>query len=204
MELSRQEIIDMIADLEWKQFDKTKNEGARASCQDDPETFFIMRKSQYMAWPDELLEMYLGDIHGAKEACWNLITEKYARMMESTAPDRYEQLKDSLPERSDVRKQIAEQIISIQVGWMEDFASRYPRMARNARSIHTYEDSAYNTSYETYLRGELGTYSDETFKMYGQFIAGLAKQGLNLADMIMTNTAKLYGYKSLDDAEKEF
>ena len=84
---------------------------------------------------------------------------------------------------------------------MEEFAAKYPKAAGNARSIHTAEDTPFNTSYETYLRGELSTYSDMTLDLYGRFIAGLCQKGENLAKLIMTNTALLYGYESLDDLE---
>ena len=85
---------------------------------------------------------------------------------------------------------------------MEQFAEEYPYMASNSRSIRTSEDSPFNTSYETYLRGELSTYSHETLKMYGSFVVKLARAGENLAKMIMTNTALLYGYESLEHAEE--
>ena len=75
-------------------------------------------------------------------------------------------------------------------------------MAGNARSIRTSEDKVFNTSYETYLRGELGTYSEKMLMLYGRFVAQLAKEGKNLAKMTMENTAKLYGYESLELAEK--
>lgn len=201
-DFNRDEVIAEIVEAEWKQFDKVKNEGGRADCQDDWNTFSIMRKSQYMAWPNQLLSSYLSDLKTAKANGWNLIMEKYARMMKSTAPDKYRDLEDKLPVRSEQREAIMEEIISIQVTWMEAFAMEYPKMAGNARSIHTSEDSAYNTSYETYLRGELGTYSEETFVLYGRFITELAKSGGNLAYDIMTNTARLYGYADVDDAEK--
>lgn len=194
-------MIEKVVDLEWKQFDKVKNEGGRASCQDDFGTFSIMRKSQYLTWNEELLASYYNDLLSAEENGWNLITEKYARMMQSTAPEQYETLKNSLPVRSDERIVIAEAIIKIQVTWMEEFSKQYPKMAGNARSIHTYEDNAYNTSYETYLRGELGTYSEETFILYGRFIEGLVREGKNLAYETMKNTAILYGYESLETAE---
>ena len=84
---------------------------------------------------------------------------------------------------------------------MENFAKDYPKMAGNARSIHTYEDNEFNTSYETYLRGELGTYSEDTIVLYGRFIVDLKQKGLNLAYIIMDNTAKLYGYSSVEEAE---
>ena len=95
-----------------------------------------------------------------------------------------------------------ETIIKIQVEWMEEFAKQYPKMAGNARLIHTYEDTPYSTSYETYLRGELGTYSEELMSLYGQFIVSLSKENKNLAYLTMENTAKLYGYSGVEDAEK--
>ena len=85
---------------------------------------------------------------------------------------------------------------------MEEFAEQYPNMAGSARSIKTVTDSAFNTSYETYLRGEMGTYSEKTFVLYSGFIVSLLKQNRNLAMDIMGNTAKLYGYDSLEEAER--
>lgn len=199
--MGKNELVDKIVALEWQQFDKVKNEGGRADCQDNWNTFSIMRKSQYLAWNEELLFSFYTDLKEADKKGWNLITEKYARMMESTTPDKYEELKESLPERSDERIAIQEEIIKIQVEWMEDFAEQYPKMAGNARSIHTYEDTPYNTSYETYLRGELGTYSEETLVLYGRFVVAMKQAGKNLAYEIMSNTATLYGYKSVEDAE---
>ena len=53
------------------------------------------------------------------------------------------------------------------------------------------------------MRGELSTYSDETLDLYGRFIAQLCMEEKNLAEMIMENTAHLYGYPSLDDLEQK-
>ena len=196
------DIVEKIVELEWKQFDKVKNEGGRASCQDDYQTFSIMRKSQYLTWPDELLDSFCNDLLSAENKGWNLIMEKYARMMESTTPEKYEELKKDLPVLNEERIAIQEEIVKIQVGWMEEFAAKYPKMAGNARSIHTAEDTPFNTSYETYLRGELGTYSENTFILYGRFITGLLRENRNLAYETMENTAKLYGYESVEEAEE--
>lgn len=201
-ENNRMDMVEKIVELEWKQFDKVQNEGGRAGCQDDYPTFSIMRKSQYMTWPEELLNSFYTDLCAAQQKGWNLITEKYARMMKSTAPEKYAELEKELPALDEDRIAIQEEIIKIQVGWMEEFAAEYPNMAGNARRIHTSEDTAFDTSYETYLRGELGTYSEETFLLYGRFITGLLKENRNLAYEIMTNTAKLYGYQDVDAAEK--
>ncbi len=195
----REYLIEEIVTMEWEAFDKVENKGGRADCQDDYGTFSIMRKSQYMTWNTEMLQSFLKDLQEAKEANWNLISEKYARMMESTFKEEYEKLKDQLPPVSEQKRQIVDEIVRVQVGWMEVFAKEYPKMAQNARVIHTSEDTCFSTSYETYLRGELLTYSDDTLKLYGQFIVSLVQENKNLAKMIMENTAKMYGYSSLAD-----
>ena len=102
-----------------------------------------------------------------------------------------------------VRKnEVIESIIKVQVAWMEEFAAQFPKFAGNARSIRTKEDTPDNTSYETYLCGELGTYSDATLGLYGGFIISIAKKRQNLARMCMTNSARLYGYKNLGTLEE--
>ncbi len=201
--MTKEEYIEQIVTLEWKQFDRVKNEGGRADCQNNWNTFSIMRKSQYLTWTEELLASFYHDLAEAEQKGWNLITEKYARMMKSTAPERYAELEKDLPVRSEERIAIQEEIIKIQVGWMEAFAEKYPKMAGNARSIHTDEDTPYNTSYETYLRGELGTYSEETLILYGRFIVSVQQAGKNLAYEIMNQTALLYGYASVEEAEEK-
>ncbi len=163
----------------------------------------IMRKSQYLTWNEELLYSYYNDLSEAESRGWNLIMEKYARMMKTTAPLKYAELEKNLPVLSADRFKIQEEIIKIQVGRMEAFAAEYPKMAGNARSIRTSEDNEFNTSYETYLRGELGTYSENTFILYGRFVAELLKRRKNLAYEIMSNTANLYGYESVWEAEEK-
>ncbi|MBQ4463258.1 MAG: DUF4125 family protein, partial [Eubacterium sp.] len=161
----KSELVDKLIDLEWKAFDKVINEDGRAGCQDDHETFYIMRKSQYMLWSREMLESFIADFTSANNSGWNLITEKYGRMEETTAPEEYEKIKDQLPPLSDDKKQIIEAIVAIQVKMMEEFAEQYPKASCETRSIHTSEDTSVNTSYETYLRGELSTYSDITLML---------------------------------------
>lgn len=196
-------LVNELVSLEWEAFDKVENLGGRANCQDDWNTFSIMRKSQYYTWTEPMLKSYIHDFHAANDRGWNLITEKYGRMMKSTDPVRYRELEKEFPVIPNQKQEIIEAIVSIQVGWMEDFARRFPKAAGNARSIHTAEDTPFHTSYETYLRGELGTYSDETLDLYGRFIADLCQKEENLAEMTMRNTAFLYGYASLEDLEEK-
>lgn len=86
---------------------------------------------------------------------------------------------------------------------MEEFAKDYPALADNARSIHSYQDNPFDTSYETYLRGELGTYSDKMLELYGRYIVGYAREGRNPARDIMGNSVRMYGYESIEEAERK-
>ena len=197
------ELVEDIAKLEFEAFDKVRNVGGRADCQNDWYTFNIMRQSQYLTWNRTMLLQYLYDFHRELARGHNLITEKYGRMMESTAPEEYEALKEHFPELGEEKKAIIEAIVSLQVGWMEEFEAHYPTLAGNARSVHTSDDNLYNTSYETYLRGELGTYSDKMLELYGRYVVDHAREGKNLTYEIMTNSVKMYGYPDLQKAEEE-
>lgn len=189
-----------IAKAEFEAFDKVQNEGGRASCQNNWPTFKVMRMSQYMTWTEDMLLQYLYEFKTNYEHGRNMVEEKYARMMESTAPAEYAAFADQLPALSDEKKAIMEQVIGLQVKWMEEFALEYPNLAEDARRIHTAEDLPDDTSYETYLRGELGTYSDRMLEMYGRYIVAHAQENSNVAREIMENIVHFYGYQDLEAA----
>ena len=44
--------IEEIIKIEWQMFQNVDNLGGRADCQDDFETFYIMRRSQYDNWSE--------------------------------------------------------------------------------------------------------------------------------------------------------
>lgn len=201
VEKTKEELAEQIARQEFQAFDKVKNQGGRADCQDDWFTFSIMRKSQYLTWNRTMLLQYAYDFDRELTRGHNLIEEKYGRMMESTAPSEYEKIKEHFPMITPQKKQIIEEVVSIQVKWMEEFAAQYPKLAGNARSIHTYEDHLWNTSYETYLRGELSTYSDKMLELYAKYIVEYARAGKNVARDIMEESVWMYGYEGLDEAE---
>ena len=71
-----------------------------------------------------------------------------------------------------------------------------------ARYVHTSEDTEYETSSETYLRGELASYSEETEKMYSEFIEKLQTEGKDFVVMTYEHMVKRYGYQSIKDAEE--
>lgn len=201
-EYSREDVINEIVKLEFEAFDKVENEGGRAACQNNWPFFYVMRKSQYLTWTDDMLLCIRNLWLENKAKGWNMITEKYGRMMESTAPEEYKELEKYFPQKTDKTRAIVNQIAEIQVQWMKDFAEEYPKLASQARDITSDSDAIDNASYETYLRGELLTYSEELLKMYAQFVIDLYREGKNLAQMTIENTAKLQGYHTLDEAER--
>ena len=110
-------------------------------------------------------------------------------------------ISENFPEIDPQKRSVIEQIVAMQVAWMEEFAKEYPHMASNARSIHTSQDEIWNTSYETYLRGEISTYSDKMLQLYGAYVVEYARADKNLTYAIMENSALLYGYENLEAAE---
>ena len=80
-------------------------------------------------------------------------------------------------------------------------AGEYPQLSGQARIVHTAEDTAEDISFETYLRGELKTYSMETLVRYGQLVAAYAGNGKNMVEEIIARTVRLYGYSDMRQAE---
>lgn len=194
-------IIGEIIALEWELFDKVQNCGGRAACQDDRKTFDIMRSSQFQAWSGELLASYRGDLLSARAEGRNPLCEKYAYMMEHTAPEEYAAIRDALPVPSLEKLWLADIICSAHVAWQEELAKRYPHLVNRGRPIHAEVDGPGVTSFETYLRGELLTYSVETLRLYAALVERNQKERINLCEQVLRNTVLQYGYSGLEEAE---
>ena len=196
------DLVEEVIRREWDQFQRTENEGGRASCQGNWPMFHQMRASQFMTWPEDLLRSYLDDLDEANRVGRNLVTEKYARMMASTAPDEYrERIEPFIPRLSDERIAQQERVIAVQVAWAREFRGRYTKLGAAMRVLTTAEDTPEDTSFETYLRGELGTYSDRTMALYEAMVEDLQAAGRNLTEQTVANTVRLGGFADLEEAE---
>jgi hypothetical protein len=198
--MDRDELINEIVKLEWPMFDKVENFGGRASCQDDYLTFHIMRASQFSGWNDKMLLSYIDDFEAAILEGRNLLTEKYAYMMERTDPDGYAAIKDILPPVSAKKQELIDSIAAVSVEWQRELFRRFPKVTSGGRKLTSAEDTAY-PSFETYLKGELSTYSEATLRAYKAHADALAAEGKNMNEMVLAATAASYGYDSIEAAE---
>lgn len=199
---ARMDLAERVVRHEYSQFQLVPSEGGPAECQSNWPVFHQMRLSQFMTWPRPLLESYEADLTAADAAGRNLLTEKYARMMASTEPERFARdLAPMLPPLSVERVAAQEEIVVIQVGWAADFHARFPRLGAGMRVLRTEQDTLEDTSLETYLRGELGSYSDRTLGLYRELVDATRARGGNLTETTVLWTVVLAGYDSLDEAE---
>jgi len=194
-------MIDEIIQREWLFFDKVQHIDGRASCQDDFETFSLQRRSQFEVFDNKTLESYLQDLKDYEQIGLNPLTLKYAYMMASSDPEYFQTIQQQLPSVDEMSKQLIEMIVEIQVKMREEFNQQYPHLSALSRYTHTAHDQKDDVSFETYLRGELSTYSPHTLYCYGQMIVDMMNKGINMVTLIQEHTAKAYGFSSLKAAE---
>jgi len=195
------DIVETIVAKEWVMFHSTQNEGGTASCQNNRPMFEANRRAQFSAWSVAAQESYLADVERAEAAGENLVTYKYAYMMESTAPAEYLALRDRLPPVSPEKAALVETLVRQMVLWAERFSAQYPYLGGQGRMLHTAEDTPYSTSIETYARGELKTYSLQTLTLLAERFAELQAAGLNYRAIAVEAEMRAFGFASLEAAE---
>ena len=198
--MEKEKIIEKILEKEWKYFSNLNNIGGRADCQDNKEDFIIMRKSQWETFNEETLLSYLEDLNSKN----NPLFQKYAQMMKYNSPEEYKKIKDILEKASDEKTDLVNKIMFIYMEWEKEFFERYPIFSSMGRPLYSSEDDNIETSIETYLRGELLSYSEKTLKLYLNYVIDNKEKNINLAIKNMDNLARMQGFNDSDEVEEYY
>ena len=198
--MEKEKIIEKILEKEWKYFSNLNNIGGRADCQDNREDFIIMRKSQWETFNEETLLSYLEDLNSKN----NPLFQKYAQMMKYNSPEEYEKIKDILEKASEEKIDLVNKIMSIYMNWEKEFFEKYTIFSSMGRPLYSSEDDNIETSIETYLRGELLSYSEKTLELYLNYIIDNKEKNINLAIKNMDNLARMQGFNDSNDVEEYY
>ena len=199
--MGREELIKEIIDREWEMFSVLKNTGGIAECQNNKPEFIIMRSGQWDNLPDKILESYKQDLIDAKEIGRNLLEEKYIRMMEYSAPSEFEGVKHLLPDISNGSLTLIKQIDKIYLNWGDEFESKFPKFSKLCRPLRSSGDIPERASVQTYLIGELSSYSTRTVLFYYDYVKQCVEKGINLIYVTHTDVVKKKGFNSIEEVE---
>lgn len=191
------ETVKGIVKLEWKLLCQAAELDGADSMRTDQDTFTILRSSEIMAWSTEMQESYYFDIVQAHRDGHNPLRQKYAYILEQSAPDRFAELHDQLPKRSREEEDRIDRLCALRVAWREALSAQYPRFA--AHVFRLVED----IPLETRLRGEMAACTANTLRLYASYAERLYQDGENLEEMILRNAAAQYGYASPAQAEEK-
>lgn len=201
--MDQQELITRLLDKEFFMFHAVNGDGEKADCQNDRQTFDMMRRAQFTAWSPEAVESYYQDILEAERTGRNLCAEKYIHMMKNTAILQYERLKDQLTFPDARGMELVDLINGKMIKQTEALFERYPYVSGAGRPLYSSQDLGGTTSIETYQRGELMTYSTRTLELLYKHLCSLEAEGVSLAEKILEGSVCSYGYRSLEEAEAE-
>jgi hypothetical protein len=201
--MERIELIANIIGKEVVMFADARNIGGPAPCQLDLDAFRRVRESQMNSWDDDVLESYLDDLFQAEKAGRNIVAEKYGYMMEKTSIVEFEKIRVQLPIVTENKKRMIDEIVVIHRMWIEELAAKYPRVLRYGRPLTSKEDLPGAPSMETYLRGELTSYSEATIEKYFEMTKKFAVNGTNPIEIDILEQVRAQGYASIEKAEEK-
>ncbi len=181
----KEELISEIMEMEWDMFSSVNARGGSAPCQEDPDSFRIIRSANFLTWSETTLSSYLGDLKLAGVEGRNLMTEKYARM------------EGLIPPLNPEASQIIERIVRRECLWAEDYLKSTPG-ATLARPIYARDETPGITSSETYSRAELETYSARTLDFYYADVLGMSARGENRIAIAVGYMQALYRGRDAD------
>ena len=145
----------------------------------------VHRGSQFSVCSEDTLLSYRDDLIQAGEAGENLMMLKYARMQGIIAP-----INESL---------IIDEIADLQLESQKEAQAKYPHYIGRGRPLI---DDSGATSFLTYLRGELETYSENTLQLLRRDLAQYKDSGRNWAEEIHESVVRKLGYDSIEQVEE--
>jgi hypothetical protein len=184
----KERIIEAILEIELRMF-LTVNPMQTSGCQEHPESFKLHRRAQFHPWSEEALGSYLDDLHAAEEQGDNLMRRKYARMQGLLPPA------ETSP--------VLEEIVRLKMEWQRAMFRDYPAVMSGARPLTDEGTQAQMTSFETYARGELETYSGRTIELLHRDLLAMQARGESLSEKVYDCLVRASGYESLEAAEKK-
>lgn len=113
---------------------------------------------------------------------------------------KYARMDDLIPRENS--NPLIDRIAEIQYRWQKELFHKYPHFMAGARPLSEDDDSALKTSFETYLKGELETYSDNTLSLLHRDLRNLAEKRMNGSELVYDYLVKGLGYGSLEEAEQ--
>jgi hypothetical protein len=179
-------IIETILEIELRMF-LTVNPMPTSGCQEYPESFKLHRRAQFHPWSEEALGSYLEDLHEAEEHADNLMRRKYARMQGLLPPA--------------AGGPVLEEIVRLKMDWQRAMFRDYPAVMSGARPLTDEGTRAQMTSFETYARGELETYSERTLELLHRDLLEMKSRGESLSEKVYDYLVRASGYPSLAEAE---
>ncbi|MCE5335338.1 MAG: DUF4125 family protein, partial [Desulfobacteraceae bacterium] len=156
-------------------------------CQEYPESFKMHRLAQFAPWSVQTLSSYLNDLQAAHDTGRNLMRVKYARMQGLIESENAHPLID--------------EILRLVIGWQKEMFRKYPGIMNGARPLTDEGEADRMTSFATYARGELETYSLRTLRLLHSDMILMQEHGGNWSEAIYDSLVKGSGYASLADAE---
>lgn len=178
--IDKWDVIENIIALELEMFldVKTREKDGNSKCQEEPETFKLMRWMSHSVLSFDTLKSYFEDLISAKIANHNLMTEKYA-LMENLIPHE-----NANP--------LIEIIAEIEIRWMNKLKPKYPNLFNNDPQ-----------SFKNYMVCEYETYSTKTLDLLRKDLATATEKKLNLTELRYNNLFKRLGYKSLEELDQK-
>ena len=160
----KDDLIISIIQQEWPLFTSTQNVDHRSPCQDQMANFIVSRHAYWSMYSTPVLQSYLHDLEVARMKGHNLVTFKYGYMMEYTHPTEFLTIKDKLPHNSRIKLSLVATIMALYMKWELEIQENSPGYDTHHRPIQSKDNSMTHTSVETYMTGELQSYSENTLE----------------------------------------